>query len=242
MIDAVFISDLHLHPNQPLITNRFNRFVKWAADNTRNVYILGDFFHAWPGDDALDDWSRGIALQLARLAEKGINLYFMHGNRDFLLGSRFLTLAQVTFLREPTVITLDNMKVLLVHGDRYCTKDTSHQWLRRLTRNPLFSKFFLKLPYSFRQKLVNSIRQHSQSNKSKPPSYMDVVPATLLHHMQQMDVKILVHGHTHKPGLTQHQYQGSSYRQFVLSDWDDNPLLLCYDNPNGFYFRLFLEY
>lgn len=241
MIDAVFISDLHLHPNLPNITERFNRFIQWASENTKAVYILGDFFHVWPGDDALDDWSQSIAKQLAGLAAIGVKTYLMHGNRDFLLGTRFLKLAQLTLLKEPTVITLDDRRVLLVHGDRYCTKDIPHQRLRRFTRNAIFTTLFLRLPYKFRNKLVNQIRQHSQSNRSKPASYMDVVPSTMLKHMQKMLVTVVVHGHTHKPGLTQHEHQGRTYLQFVLSDWDDNPLMLCYDNPNGFYFNRLLE-
>ena len=160
----------------------------------------------------------------------------MHGNRDFLLGERFTTLSSLTLLKEPTVITLGDKRVLLVHGDRYCTKDKAHQWLRRLTRNSIFTTLFLRLPYKIRANLVNQVREQSQANRDKPASYMDVVALPMLKHMQQMQVRVLVHGHTHKPGLTQHEYQGESYLQFVLSDWDDNPLLMCYDDPNGFYF------
>ncbi len=237
MIDAVFISDLHLHPHEPDITERFHRFITWASVHTKKVYILGDFFHAWSGDDTLDDWSRGIALQLARLAEKGIELYFMPGNRDFLVGHQFLHLAALTLLREPTVIDLDGDKVLLVHGDRYCIKDKAHQWFRRLTRNPLFPSLFLRIPQRIRKRLVNAVRLHSQSHHQKPAPYMDVDVPTLLLHMAQHDVTKLIHGHTHKPGLTTHAYDGGEFQQYVLSDWDDNPLLMCYDKTNGFYFN-----
>lgn len=237
MIDAVFISDLHLHPERHDICKRFDLFIQWASENTRVVYILGDFFHVWAGDDSLEPWSYSIAKQLSWLASKGIKLYFMHGNRDFLIGKRFATLASLTFLPEPTVITLDETKILLVHGDRYCTKDLKHQWLRRLTRNSIFPRFFLCLPRTFRFNLVNRIRQQSQANRDKPASYMDVVALPMLKHMQHMHVNILVHGHTHKPGLTQHEHQGELYQQFVLSDWDDNPMLMCYDKTNGLYFN-----
>ncbi len=241
MIEAVFISDLHLHPQEKAILERFYRFIEWAASNTKVLYILGDFFHVWPGDDALDDWSLTIASRLSWLASQGVNIYFMHGNRDFLLGARFAKLASMTLLNEPTVIMLGNKKVLLMHGDRYCTKDKGHQWLRRLTRNAIFPALFLRLPYKFRVNLVNKVRQHSQTNRHKPAIYMDIVTSVMLEHMQQMQVQILVHGHIHKPGLTMHEHKGISYQQFVLSDWDDNPLLMCYDRPNGFYFKRFLE-
>jgi len=240
MIDAVFISDLHLHPDDAAITKRFNNFINWAGENTKSVYILGDFFHVWAGDDALDDWSRTIAQQLAKLAAKGVALYYMHGNRDFLLGPQFAQLARIKILVEPTVITLGGEKILLMHGDRYCTNDKGHQWLRRLTRNRFFPKLFLLLPFKVRAKLVYKVREHSASHRSKPASQLAVVPSSMLTHMEQMKVKTLIHGHTHQPGLSIHQHQGESYRQYVLSDWDDNPLLMCYDDSNGFEFERLL--
>ncbi len=239
MIDAVFISDLHLHPQEVVITERFKNFIQWASKNTKRVYILGDFFHVWPGDDALDNWSESIAAQLSSLVSQGIELYFMPGNRDFLLGERFLKLASMTRLNEPTIITLGITKVLLVHGDRYCIRDKGHRWLRRITRNSIFPRLFLRLSYEFRTKIVNSVRQHSQTNRSKSASYMAVVESVMIKHMQKFDVNVLIHGHTHQPGLTVHEHCGLKYNQYVLSDWDDNPLLMCYDNPSGFYFVRF---
>ena len=236
MIDAVFISDLHLHPNDLDITERFNTFIEWAAHNTRSIYILGDFFHLWPGDDAIDAWSKSIAAKLAGLAAAGIQLYFLHGNRDFLLGEKFAKLASLTLLSEPTVIKLGKQNVLLVHGDRYCTNDKGHQWLRRLTRNAIFPRLFLHLPFAFRSKLVNEVRQHSQVNRSKSNADMDIVTTVMMDHMRQLDLSILIHGHIHKPGFSTHTYMGKKYLQYVLSDWDDKPDLLCYDNSKGFYF------
>ena len=236
MNDAVFISDLHLHPNDADITERFNTFIEWATHNTRSVYILGDFFHVWPGDDAIDAWSQSIAAKLAGLAAVGIKLFFLHGNRDFLLGEQFAQLASLTLLGEPTVIKLGNQNVLLVHGDRYCTNDKGHQWLRRLTRNPIFPRLFLLLPFPFRSKLVNEVRQRSQANRNKTTVDMDIVTSVMIDHMRRLDLSILIHGHIHKPGLTTHKYEGNNYLQYVLSDWDDKPNLLCYDRAKGFYF------
>lgn len=238
MIDAVFISDLHLHPDEADISKRFNQFIAWAATNVKTVYILGDFFHVWPGDDALDAWSNAIADQLASLAAQGVNLYFMPGNRDFLLSDRFAQRSGVNQLTEPAIITLGDERILLVHGDRYCTLDKGHQWLRRITRNRLFPLLFLRLPYSFRSKLVNEVRQRSQRGRSKPAMQMDVVASSLTSHMQQSKVNVVIHGHTHKPGLTMHDVDGSPYQQYVLSDWDDNPHILCYNKARGLYFDL----
>lgn len=241
MIDAVFISDLHLHPQETAITERFHRFIQWASTHTLAVYILGDFFHVWPGDDALDDWSSAIIHQLTWLSQQGVQLYFMTGNRDFLLGHSFAKKANVTILKEPSVITLGDEHALLVHGDRYCTADKGHQWLRRLTRNRIFPWVFMHLPLAFRERLVNTVRTRSQSNRTKLPLQMDVVVIDVLNHMRTLGVDTLIHGHTHKPGLSIYVDQGITYRRYVLSDWDDNPLLMCYDKSNGFYFSLLPE-
>lgn len=236
MIEAVFISDLHLNPDQDDITERFKQFIQWARHHTKNVYILGDFFHVWPGDDALDPWSESIAALLSSLTEEGIKVYFMPGNRDFLLGKRFAKLAHIILLKEPTLIVLDGVKVALVHGDRYCIKDTGHLWLRRLTRNRIFPRLFLSLPYPFRLKLVNELRRRSQTNRTKPKPKMDVIIPFMLDHMQKLGVTTLIHGHTHNPGLTTHTRSGMDYKQYILSDWDDTPLIMCYDSPMRFYF------
>lgn len=184
MLDAVFISDLHLHPDEAQINARFNAFIDWAAANTRTLYILGDFFHAWSGDDGLEPWSRAIAQRLHWLSQQKVKIYYIHGNRDFLLGGQFANLAGMEILSEPTIISL-HTRVMLMHGDSYCTKDRAHQWFRRLTRNPLFIKIFLHLPLSLRNRLVHQVRQHSQHNKKKSVAKMDVVETTMLKHMQK---------------------------------------------------------
>ncbi len=237
MIDAVFISDLHLHPDEAIITERFQRFIAWAAENTLSLYILGDFFHVWPGDDAFDSWSGAIASQLAWLAGQGVKVYFMRGNRDFLLGETFAKRSHVELLTEPFLITLGGERVLLVHGDRYCTLDKGHQWLRRLTRNKFFPSVFMRLPFGLRNKLVNTIRQASQSNRKKIAAKMDVVPSVMLEHLKQLNANIVIHGHTHQPGLSTYDCNVGTYKQYILSDWDDNPKILCYNKSLGFYFE-----
>ncbi len=239
-LEAVFISDLHLNPDDSIITERFERFILWAAQHTRTLYILGDFFHVWSGDDSIDAWSHGIIQRLAWLNEQGVKTYFMAGNRDFLLGDTFATHAKVQILAEPCVITLGQERCLLVHGDRYCTKDRSHQRLMRLTRNRLFARLFLRLPLTIRSRLVDRLRQSSQNNRSKSMTKMNVVVSAMLNHMRQFDVNTVIHGHTHQPGLKHYMVKQKTCHQYVLSDWDDNPLLLCYDITHGLYFNRFL--
>ena len=238
MIEAVFISDLHLHPEMYDIQTRFGAFINWAKKvSVKKIYILGDFFHAWAGDDSINDWSRAIAAQLYELSEQGIELFYMHGNRDFLLGPQFAQLAGWIILPEPTLIQLGKDLVLLVHGDRYCINDVAHQRFRKLTRNRLFSWCFLSLPLSYRMKLVNKVRQMSQVNQNKTVAQMDVVAESVTKHMTQLKVTHLIHGHTHKPGMTSYIINDSALKRYVLSDWDDIPLLLCYDNTMGLYFK-----
>ncbi len=236
--DAVFISDLHLHPEMPVITERFRTFVQWAVKSTKSVYILGDFFHVWPGDEGLNAWSEEIAAQLAWLAKQNVRLYFMVGNRDFLLGKKFFQEANLIELSEPSVIQLGNQSVLLTHGDRYCTRDKSHQYLRILTRNRVFKTLFLKLPYHFRDCIVNRVRQHSQTNRYKPVERMAVVASAVISHLNAYQVDCLIHGHTHQPGLSEHTDKYRKYQRYVLSDWDENPLILCYNKTNNFKFEL----
>lgn len=237
MIEAVFISDLHLHPQYHAIQERFNAFIQWVTTaQVQKIYILGDMFHAWPGDDSIDAWSSKIAKQVAALAENGVSVFYMHGNRDFLVGPAFATLANMTLLKEPHILTLGGKQVLCTHGDRYCIKDKAHQRFRKLTRNAWFPKLFLTFPLRFRHRIVRTVRQHSQTNTRKSAEIMDTVVSEILSHLHQSKAHIVVHGHTHKPGMTVHQTATGSHSIYVLSDWDDNPQILCYDNAIGFYF------
>ncbi len=237
MIDAVFISDLHLHPDMPEIAKRFEAFLAWVKPRARALYILGDFFHVWAGDDTASAWSDEIAEQLRALSDSGMSVYFMRGNRDFLLGDAFFKQAKLIPLDEPAPIILGDIPVILVHGDRYCTEDKAHQWLRRLTRNCWFDKAFMRLPKWLRMRIVMGVRAHSATNPRKQQVIMDVVPESLTSHLKACGVQTVIHGHTHKPGHTEHQFDGMSYQQYVLSDWDAPPSVLCYDKTTGFYFN-----
>ena len=232
-MQAIFISDLHLHPHNQFITTQFTNFVNWLLTQPQSsVYILGDFLHAWPGDEALDDWSLSITSLLAKCDDYGHKLYFMPGNRDFLIGKKFAAKAHWHVLKEPTCINVDGTRVLLVHGDRYCTYDYSHQALRCLTRNKIFIQLFLALPYNIRAWCVGRVRQASQNRRFSNTKKFSIVSYVMLKHMQKMRANIIIHGHIHQAGLTKH----NNYFQYVLSDWDDFPTFVCYNSANGFEF------
>lgn len=232
MNEAVFISDLHLHPEQPNILEKFKHFVTWAEKNTHSLYILGDFLHVWPGDDALDAWGEYIADLLAKLHDQGVSIFFMAGNRDFLIGERFLKQAKMHALPDPVCIQLGNTPVVLSHGDAYCTRDRGHQWFRRLTRNPWFKRVFLTLPFPFRSHLVNQVRRYSQNNIRKPSINMQTIPEAMQKDVKHFSAQHLIHGHTHQPGAKKHPLENGFWTEYTLSDWDENPSVLCYNQSN----------
>lgn len=234
-IRALFISDLHLHPESKAITTRFFQLLDWATEQTDTLYILGDFFHAWSGDDALDDWARSIAARLAQLPEQGVTCYFMPGNRDFLLGEGFASVAKWIPLPDPARVQLDGETILLSHGDRYCTADRAHQWFRRLTRNKAFRTLFSWIPLSLRQQWVQQVRAYSSSNNRKKLTYkMEVVESTVMKALNKAKATTLIHGHTHVPQKVHYTVSKKKYTRYVLSDWDDSPTVLCYYKSHGF--------
>ncbi|OGV25808.1 MAG: UDP-2,3-diacylglucosamine diphosphatase [Legionellales bacterium RIFCSPHIGHO2_12_FULL_37_14] len=235
---AIFISDLHLHPSEPLILERFTLFIEMAKNKTKAVYILGDFIHAWPGDDAIDDWSRKLANLVAELYAANVKCYFMPGNRDFLLGEKFATLAKWQVLPDPYVIHLNNKPILLSHGDRFCTKDWLHQVFMFITRGKAFSKIFCLLPLNLRNWLVKGVRGYSSKrHKSQSTAVLDVVNTRVIQDMALYNTQILIHGHTHRPNVHQLIGNKSKMTRFVLSDWDDNPALLCYNDTQELIFK-----
>lgn len=240
--EIVFISDLHLHPDALDIQQRLDAFFQWISQHLpKQLYILGDLFHVWVGDDCVDDWLLAIAARFHALTEQGVKVYFMPGNRDFLLGDAFAKQAGFTLLVDPTVIQLaKDMPVLLAHGDAFCLLDTAHQRFRKITRHAWFSRIFLMIPRRLRHAIVMKIRKKSQQNHNMSGDLGDVVPDACIHAMQEYGVHTLIHGHTHRPGLSVYNSPETShtksYQRYVLSDWDDNPQVLCYYNSEGLMF------
>ncbi|WP_230460161.1 UDP-2,3-diacylglucosamine diphosphatase [Sansalvadorimonas verongulae] len=236
VLRSLFISDLHLTPGRPDITRAFLRFLEQDAPQAQQLFILGDFFEYWVGDDLMDDFHHQIASALKALSEKGVHLFFMHGNRDFLVGKRFCQLAGCTLLTDPTVIQLADKPVLLMHGDSLCTSDTSYMRYRRIIQNPLIKRLLIHLPSQFRINTAKRLRENSKANSGrKPLAIMDVTQKAVISEMARHHVDTLIHGHTHRAAI--HDLDNNKQR-IVLGDWDILGWVLSHDDEqsknNGF--------
>ncbi|GLX14784.1 UDP-2,3-diacylglucosamine hydrolase [Pseudomonas straminea] len=230
----LLISDLHLEEERPDISRAFLHFLDTRARQAEALYILGDFFEVWIGDDAMTPFQRGIAEALQRLGDGGTRIYLMHGNRDFLLGKAFCREAGCTLLGDPHMVTLNGEKVLLMHGDSLCTLDVGYQKMRRLLRNPLSLFILRNLPLNSRHKLARKLRSESRSQtRMKASDIVDVTPEEVQRVMAQYGVQTLIHGHTHRPAVHELQVDGQPARRIVLGDWDKQGWALQIDE-NGF--------
>jgi len=220
-MSVLFISDLHLEAERPDITRAFLHFLSTRARAAEALYILGDFFEAWIGDDGMDEFQHSIARALRELSDSGTRIYLMHGNRDFLIGQAFCREAGCTLLRDPSLIDLGGEKILLMHGDSLCTLDAAYMKLRRWLRNPL-SLFILRhLPLATRHKLARKLRKESRAQtRMKASEIVDVTPAEVEKVMRDKGVRILIHGHTHRPAVHELEIDARPARRIVLGDWD----------------------
>nr|WP_253911929.1 UDP-2,3-diacylglucosamine diphosphatase [Pseudomonas sp. CVAP\ len=217
----MLISDLHLEEERPDITRAFLDLLATRARSAQALYILGDFFEVWIGDDAMSPFQRSICQALRELSDSGTAIFLMHGNRDFLLGKAFCKTAGCTLLKDPSVVQLAGEPVLLMHGDSLCTRDESYMKLRRYLRNPI-SLFILRhLPLRTRRKLARKLRSESRAQtRMKANDIVDVTPEEIPRIMQQYGVKTLVHGHTHRPAIHKLQIGEQAAKRIVLGDWD----------------------
>ncbi|MCP1625712.1 UDP-2,3-diacylglucosamine diphosphatase [Pseudomonas nitroreducens] len=220
-MSVLFISDLHLEAERPDITRAFLHFLATRARTAQALYILGDFFEAWIGDDGMDEFQHSIARALRELSDRGTRIYLMHGNRDFLIGRAFCREAGCTLLRDPSLIDLDGEKILLMHGDSLCTLDVAYMKLRRWLRNPLSLFILRNLPLPTRHKLARKLRKESRAQtRMKASEIVDVTPAEVEKIMRAKGVRILIHGHTHRPAVHELDIDGRPARRIVLGDWD----------------------
>ncbi|ALM52486.1 UDP-2,3-diacylglucosamine diphosphatase [Halomonas huangheensis] len=227
---TLLISDLHLHPAAPEITEGF---LAWLERNTQTpvtLYILGDFFDAWIGDDlmALGDQdptghaalANMVASRLRGASERGCRIYLMHGNRDFLLGEQFAAAAGAELLPESCVIELAGQPVLLMHGDSLCTRDEAYMAFRAQARNPEWQAGVLALPIPERLALAQRMREQSgEANSNKAEDIMDVTPDEVIRVMQDHQVTTLIHGHTHRPAVHELSLADDQGKRVVLGDW-----------------------
>ncbi|HEU4663886.1 MAG TPA: UDP-2,3-diacylglucosamine diphosphatase [Dokdonella sp.] len=217
---TLFISDLHLDASRPQITRLFVDFVREEASQASALYILGDLFEAWIGDDAGDETSDAVATALAALHSRGVPSFFIHGNRDFLLGDAYARRARMTLLPDGSVVDIEGERVLLMHGDTLCTDDAPYQAFRAQSRTPEWQRAFLARPLAERHAFAAQARAESQRyTRSAGDAITDVnedaVAATLRAH----DVRRLVHGHTHRPARHRLELDGTPAERIVLGDW-----------------------
>ena len=226
---TLFISDLHLDTARPQIVEQFLAFLRDEAAKADALYILGDFFEAWIGDDAAGELENTVADALAQLHEHGVPVFFMHGNRDFLLGDAYARRARMTILPDPSVIDIEGERVLLMHGDTLCTDDTRYQAFRAQTRTANWQRAFLGKPLSERQAFAAQARAESQRyTRSVDDAITDVNDGAVRETMLTHDVHKLIHGHTHRPA--QHRLElgrEKAAERIVLGDWYEQGSLLA---------------
>jgi UDP-2,3-diacylglucosamine hydrolase len=228
---TLFISDLHLCVSRPHITNTFIDFLKNTAAKASALYILGDLFEYWAGDDDLDDaHNQAIITAFHALADSGVKIYLMHGNRDFLIAENFCTAAQITLLPDPILVNLYGKRILLSHGDALCTDDIAYQNFRLQVRNTEWQADFLSQPLSSRKQQIETIRLRSEHEKSqKTMAIMDVNQQAVEALLSQYDYPaLIIHGHTHRPNEHHIQLDGHYITRWVLGDWyEQGSYLLC---------------
>lgn len=219
---TLFVSDLHLPPHASPLRERFLSFLQGPAREAAAVYLLGDLFETWIGDDVgLQLYAAEVAA-LTALGARGVTVHFQHGNRDFMVGRDFFELTGVQPLPDPQVIDLYGQRTLISHGDVLCTDDVGYQRWRRFSRVPLFQWVFRRLPRARREKIAGGLRSGSDRSKAnKPENIMDVNPRAVRGAMAQAGVTRLIHGHTHRPGTYPVDLPIGPAERVVLPDWRD---------------------
>jgi UDP-2,3-diacylglucosamine hydrolase len=230
---TLFISDLHLHESRPQVTRAFFHFLYTHAIHAEALYILGDFFDAWIGDDDNSELLQDVASGLHKLSELGVAIYFMHGNRDFLLGKAYASKAGLSLIDDGTVIDLYGTPTLLMHGDTLCTDDVDYQQFRTMVRNPQWQQQILAQPLAARRALATQLREKSQSmNSLKADDIMDVSTTEVVAQMENAGVTRMIHGHTHRPARHQLVVAGKPAERIVLGDWHDTGWCIKADQNN----------
>lgn len=235
-----FISDLHLAANAPRLSQLFDIFIHQYALKADQLFILGDLFDAWIGDDNLTTYNQAIISTLKSVTDAGVPVFLLPGNRDFLIGESFAKACGLTLLADPTVIELYGKKLLLLHGDSLCTMDNRHQRFRRFSHHPITKQLYLTLPLTIRRGIANYLRKQSmRRGQSLSPAMMDVPETAVTNAFEQYTVKQLIHGHTHRPCIELVNPEQDRHYRIVLSDWGPRGNALRW-RPNGerelFYF------
>ena len=215
-----FIADLHLSQSRPDISACFLRFLKNEAIHAEKLYILGDLFEAWVGDDDDSAYLKTICRGLNTLAGYGTKIYYIHGNRDFLLGKRFAKQASMTLLPEIDLIDLYGQEAVIMHGDTLCTEDVDYQAFRKKSRTWWWQRAIKSLPLFVRKKIAADYRKKStEATALKPQDIMDVTPSEVVNCLEQYHSQLLIHGHTHRPNVHELTANNKPAKRIVLGDW-----------------------
>lgn len=229
---TLFISDLHLDASLPILGRLFDKFITGQATQSDAVYILGDLFEVWVGDDDDRPETEQFVAMLCSLTTSGVPVYVMQGNRDFLLGSQFVARSGCHLLEEPVVIDLYGEPTLLLHGDSLCTDDVKHMQSRAMYKSSAWQEDFLARSLAERIELAKQYRQMSREHlHDQPEAIIDVNADAVARIMHEYNVRQLIHGHTHRPAIHKFNLDGQPAKRIVLGDWGDTgSLLTCDEN------------
>lgn len=227
----LFVSDVHLDASAPQATQQFVDFLRNDAARADALYILGDLFEVWVGDDDPDAEKARILASLRELTASGVACFVIHGNRDFLLGRGFCDRTGCRLLPDPTVIELDGERVLVTHGDALCTDDHSYQELRSSVRTVDWQRRFLSLPFTIRDRFANKARAGSKAHSARTaPQIQDVNASAVETAFRTTQVRRIIHGHTHRPGIHNTLIDGEPAQRIVLGAWYEEGSYLIYEN------------
>jgi UDP-2,3-diacylglucosamine hydrolase len=232
---AFFISDLHLQASLPLTAQAFLDFLAQHARHAQQLYLLGDIFEYWAGDDDLETpFNRGIVDAINAVSKAGVAVFWIAGNRDFLVSQDFAEAAGLTLLNDPHVVTLAGQRLTLAHGDAQCTDDTDYMAFRAQVRNPAWQRTFLAMPLAQRKAIIEGLRQGSQAaQKQKSSEIMDVNQQAIAKLFADTDSALLIHGHTHRPARHVYEDASGTKLRYVLPDWEVDAI-----PPRGGWFAL----
>lgn len=220
MLEILFISDLHLAPERPDIIQLYARFLDEQAHYAKRLYILGDFVEYWLGDDDHAEALEPVFSKMKQLADAGLKIYLMHGNRDFLMGEALAERCGCTLINDPVVENLGQQAALLMHGDTLCTDDVRYQELRVMLRSAQWQQQFLAKPLAEREQIAEALREQSkEETQAKPAEIMDVNANAVAQAFIEHGVSLMIHGHTHRPAIHQLEVNGQPVTRIVLGDW-----------------------
>jgi UDP-2,3-diacylglucosamine hydrolase len=229
-VTSWFASDLHLDPSAPGVAGRFRRFLDGPVRGASALFLLGDLFEAWIGDDDPEPVHREVIAALAAAAAAGTRVFVMRGNRDFMIGARFCAESGATLLEDPSLVTISGERVLLTHGDGLCTDDRAYQRLRALVSDAGLREAFARLPIEARRKLASEARAGSREHLAAAATYItDVNAAAVARVFAGAGASLMIHGHTHRPGVHRLEAGGAAHTRIVLGAWHDEANVLRWD-------------